>query len=99
MNPSDFTPESFPATQHTTLNDRQLLALFESICTSCGITQWMAPEDEQHFDATADDIRDELNKLAHLHRPDAIPDAEPKLNLDHALRMIAWKWEYECFTV
>jgi hypothetical protein len=71
------------------LSDRQLMHLFEQICASTGVTRWMSPEDGRHFDVNAEDVRTELRRIFWRGT------AGHKLDLAHALRVIAWSWERE----
>lgn len=82
-------PEYMPAKSGLYLNDRQICALFERVCSETGVDRWTCASGP-HFDVIAEDIRTELARLLHAATCDT--------DLRHALRVIAWTWERECMT-
>ena len=81
------------ALQHRALNDRQLEAMFDRVCTDTKVGHWVCGAG--HFDITAEDLRDEINLIV-----GAVPDRGIRvtLELDYILRMIAWRLELSCLT-
>lgn len=84
-------PSLVPAQRGVDLSDRQLMQIFEQICAATGVSRWTSPHGP-HFDVAAEDVRTELRRL--LWRG----GSAYKLDLQHALRVIAWAWERECLT-
>lgn len=73
-----------PARSGLYLPDPELHALFERVCGDTGVSQWGVGD---HFEVVPEDIRTELRRV--LFR------ATRELDLQHALRLVAWTWERE----
>jgi hypothetical protein len=81
------------AIKHRDLNDRQLESMFERVCDDTKVGRWVCGS-KHHFDVTSDDLREEINLLINA----VDPDIRGELELDHILRIIAWRWELSCLT-
>lgn len=91
--PSDLAaadPAYVPASSALHLDDRYLMAVFERVCTQTGVTRWTCPQAKSHFDVCAEDVRVAVRKLLY--------QAGGTMDLQHALRVIAWGWEREAMT-
>lgn len=80
------------AINHRDLNDRQLEACFKAVCDRSGVGYWCTSG--RHFDATTSDLRSEIDRVLGAMSPE-IRGLE---DLDYLLRLIAWRWEFECAT-
>jgi hypothetical protein len=90
--PSD-NPSSFPLGHAHRLSDHQLLAAFESACSSSGVSHWVSST--SYFDVSANDLRNDLHSLC-TRVPLEHYSTACKAPLQHALRILAWHYESLC---